>query len=114
MTAKTVYISIGNSDDKLTQREWCDFVADVDGDLEYVLNPHGRVHGRWFSAPDVQWQNACWCVEFVESHGAAGQTVAEQVAIAKARLRKLADVYRQDSIKWDEVGSPEFIKPEAS
>ena len=36
---KTIYVAIGNSDDKLTQREWFDFVGDVDGTLAYVLDP---------------------------------------------------------------------------
>ncbi|GIH07387.1 hypothetical protein Rhe02_54540 [Rhizocola hellebori] len=108
--SKTIYVSIGNSDDKLTQREWADFVSDVQSDLVYALNPYGLIHGRWLSIPDAPFQNACWCVQFKASHGDAGQTVDEHMAIAKARLAKLAKVYRQDSIAWAEAIT-EFIGP---
>jgi hypothetical protein len=40
-----VYVSIGNSDDKLTQREWSMFCLAVDEALS--LTPK---HGVWFSA----------------------------------------------------------------
>ena len=56
----TVVVQIGNSDDKLSQREWSEYVGDIQ-----------RVVGRWseeihfsggssFGAP---WQNACWVLE---------------------------------------------------
>src|SRR5687768_6435898 len=55
------YVCIGNSDDKLSQREWSNFIDDVDEFCEVGFH----THGRWFSAPDVQWQSACWCIEGV-------------------------------------------------
>lgn len=39
-----VYVSIGNSDDKLTQESWADFIEAVDDNLPI------KRHGVWFSA----------------------------------------------------------------
>lgn len=52
-----VYVSIGNSDDKLSQEAWSAFVEAVDQEL-----PLER-HGVWFTLPNSRWQGACWCVE---------------------------------------------------
>lgn len=109
--SKTIFIMIGNSDDKLSQADWADFVSDVDGHLDYALQPFGRVHGRWFSAPDVPWQSACWCVEF--NGAASGPSVDEQIAIAKTRMSGSAGSYRQDSIAWAEA-TTEFIGAEVT
>ncbi len=111
-----VYISIGNSDDKLTQREWSEFVADVDRSLRWWCNenastaalnsPAGRIHGHWLSASDSPWQNACWCVEYVDH-----EDWPEQIAGQKTSLARLAAQYRQDSIAWAETPSTEFLTP---
>jgi hypothetical protein len=61
---KTVYVSIGNSDDKLTQREWHDFIKEIDYTLGFFSE---RCHGNWFSNPVSAFQNACWCVEVPET-----------------------------------------------
>lgn len=96
-----VYISIGNSDDKLSQRRWADFVADV----HFLLEDAGRtVHGAWHSAPAAPWQNACWCLELPES-------VVERI---KAQLAVIAGQYEQDSIAWAEVPSTDFLGPGAA
>jgi hypothetical protein len=53
----TVVIQIGNSDNKLTQSEWADFVGTVH---DAVMCLAGEIHfsgGSTWSAP---WQNACW------------------------------------------------------
>lgn len=55
-----ILISIGNSDDKLTQREWSEMVTDMRDILDW---PGVQLHGEWFSRPDSPWQNANWCVE---------------------------------------------------
>lgn len=96
-----VYISIGNSDDKLSQAEWSTFVSQVDRYIESATDGHdGEVHGRWFSASDAPWQNACWCVEF---H-------ADDVASTlRGRLPVVAASFGQDSIAWAEVKTTEFL-----
>lgn len=93
----TVYISIGNSDDKLPQAEWFEFIGDV---RDAIQNLAWRRHGEWHSAGDSPWQNACWCVEVRE----------EMRGDLTERLGKIAARYRQDSIAWAEAQTT-FIGP---
>lgn len=84
---QTVYISIGNSDDKLTQNEWAHFVEDVRQALRtFALTQHGE----WFSTADSPWQNAIWCIEIRLT----------MIRDLKNRLAVTAKAYRQDSIAW--------------
>lgn len=55
-----LFIEIGNSDDKLTQREWSRFIAAVDSVIDSYST---RVFGRWFSSPESIYQNACFHFE---------------------------------------------------
>lgn len=95
----TVYISIGNSDDKLTQQEWAAFAATVRGDVRRAAS---RVHGEWVSLPWSPWQNSCWCIE-------VDRAEVEQL---QAALRNAAAMFRQDSIAWAEAQTT-FIGPTA-
>jgi len=96
-----VYISIGNSDDKLTQQEWSDFVIETD----ILLHPGApgtpvlARHGNWRSRVDDPWQNACWCVEIKEGYA----------DVLRAALRHQARQHRQDSIAWAECPNTEFL-----
>ena len=90
-----VYVSVGNSDDKLSQRQWSDFVDEV----HVLLLNRGKLHGAWFSASHSEWQNACWCVELVQP----------VVAGLQKTLVKLAEKYRQDSIAWAEAPVTRFL-----
>jgi hypothetical protein len=92
-----VYISIGNSDDKLTQHQWSQYVLEV---ITMAVSL-GHVHGSWASNSLVAWQNACWCVEYPSE--AAAET-------AKDELRALARKYGQDSIAWAVAPETEFLK----
>lgn len=97
-----VYISIGNSDDKLTQRSWSQFVEVVQSALDgTVAAGHATVHGSWRSPSDAPWQNACWCVEFPPDRFA--------VEPLRELLTGLTSDYRQDSIAWAEVKTTEFL-----
>lgn len=101
----TVYISIGNSDDKLSQADWASFVLDVDRAFEAAVRYEGaRVHGRWYSLPHEPWQNACWCAEWHPD-------LAHIVEALKRKLACVARMYGQDSIAWA-VAETEFIKPD--
>lgn len=97
-----VYISIGNSDDKLGQARWAQFTRSVEGAL---IGPADQIHGNWRSLPDMQWQNACWCIEFYDT------TPAAQIDGLRDRLRDLAARYGQDSISWAEVSRQEMLGP---
>lgn len=98
-----VYISIGNSDDKLSQADWSSYVRDVDRAFEAAVRYEGaRVHGRWHSLPNEPWQNACWCAEWHED-------LAHIVSALKRKLITVAVAYRQDSIAWAEAAKTEFL-----
>lgn len=99
----TVYVSIGNSDDKLTQQDWAEFYRKVN--LLLRGNPAVKaVHGQWVSEPASAWQNACWCVE-LDAHAPA---ITRQL---KGHLGVLARRYRQDAIAWAECPATEFLPP---
>jgi len=91
-----VYLSIGNSDDRLTQREWAQFITWVRAAIGLW---DCQVHGQWFSAPDSMWQNANWCLQF--STDAAEKAAREDIITIRRQ-------YRQDSVAWA-VAEPEFI-----
>lgn len=93
----TVYISIGNSDDKLTQARWAVYYSHVAG----TINMHAyQQHGRWLSVPSDPYQNACWCIE-VETR---------RVDRLRRKLAEHAATFGQDSIAWAEART-EFIGP---
>jgi hypothetical protein len=96
----TVYVTIGNSDDKLAQAEWATFRRSVD---EVIREAAHRVHGAWVSPSADSWQNACWCVEIDDAPGAFG------VRWLRGRLANFAQAYRQDSIAWAETPGVEFL-----
>ena len=103
MADQIVYISIGNSDGKLTEDEWQQF-RDLTHELLTDVLPEtgGRVHGAWRSwQPD--YVNACWCVE----------VPAEHEGIVKGILRDLAAKFRQDAIAYA-VADTEFLRPDGA
>lgn len=92
-----IYVSIGNSDDKLSQKRWFEFVRNVDS---VVRLRSLEVHGAWFSNPVSPYQNACWCFEIWPS----------EARILKTELAMLAHDFGQDSITWAPA-KVEFIAP---
>lgn len=96
----TITIQIGNSDNKLTQQRWADFVAAVSDRLEvYVEDRTAEIH--FFGAPHTwaQWQNAAWIVE-----------INCCLPPLRAELAYIARTFDQDSIALT-VGETEFVKP---
>lgn len=97
---QTVYASIGNSDDRLTQARWCElfrkFIA--------LIRAHSTaVYGEWVSPSAGPWQNAC-----------AGFEVARGEADTLRRLLgSLAAEYAQDAIAWAEVSATHFLTGES-
>lgn len=96
----TVYISIGNSDDKLSQSRWAEFYREVDDTISFFTGYRegSGIHGRWLSSPEDHYQNACWCAEIRNPEG------------VKRQLAKIAAAYGQDSIAWTVAPVTEFIK----
>lgn len=99
-----VYISIGNSDDRLSQRKWVTYVSEVEEVLAWAYHRHGTVHGNWRSQPDAPWQNACWCIEFNDA-----DLYPDTIDKLQAHLVRLADRHRQDSVAWAEVKETVFL-----
>lgn len=93
----TVYISIGNSDDKLTQVEWASFYRETC----LAIRDHAvTVHGQWVSEPASAWQNACWCIEIDD----------DEAGFLRGELSEAVTKFRQDSIAWATTTKTEFIK----
>lgn len=99
-----VYIVIGNSDNKLTQKEWSEFCEALDEAIMRKVGPYLTVHGEWYSEPSSAYQNACWSVEIKAAH------LADAL---KTRLSYLAKEFKQDSIVWAVAPNPEFIQAAA-
>lgn len=98
MTARTVYISIGNSDGRLTNAEWLEYRGLVH-ELLTDVGITAAVHGAWHSFVP-KFVNACWCVEVPDEH--------EDALVST--LRQLATKFRQDSIAYA-VAETTFLKP---
>lgn len=95
-----VYISIGNSDDRLSQSHWASYTEQV----RAVLRRHATsVHGEWYSAPDAAYQNACFCIEL------RGRGVPEKAQLVKMNLGQIRDDFKQDSVAWAEVPETVFL-----
>lgn len=102
-----IYVSIGNSDDKLTQQRWSRYVTEVRAAIrkavqESVALP-AAVHGEWFSGADQPWQNAAWCFE-LSGYGAIPKRLQDD-------LCALALAFGQDSISWAVVQEQTLLKP---
>ena len=95
-----IYIAIGNSDDKLTQREWANFHGAMYATIH--ASDDIKVHGEWFSSPTSAWQNACWCLEITD------ESVFHRL---RNSLRFYARRFNQDSIAWTEAKPTEFLTP---
>lgn len=93
----TVYASIGNSDDKLTQARWANFHRKF---AELVHGYALRVYGDWLSSPASEYQNACIAFEID----------AERGSQLRYFLGVLAGDFDQDSIAWA-VAQTEFLTP---
>ena len=92
---KTITLQIGNSDDKLTQREWAAFVGDIDHEINVLAED---VHFCGFSPGDAPWQNACWVFEL--------ETDRENEL--KALVTGHRARFKQDSVAWTK-GQTAFV-----
>lgn len=89
---KYCYIAIGNTDNKLTQQSWAEFVMEVRSTLE----KHSvQVHVEGHSLGDKPWQNCCWGFD-IES---------ENIPKVQGRLKVLARIFQQDTIAWSDTST---------
>lgn len=98
MASETLVILIGNSDDKLTQKEWSQYAMDVS---LLVQNWASKVHFEGGSASGSEWQNACWVVEWSTA----------DLANLNEELSQLAAHWRQESIAVITGGVTRFVTP---
>lgn len=90
----TVYASIGNSDDKLSQNEWAEYLR-MFGVL--MRQSSTQVYGDWFSDPRAPWQNACMAIE-----------CGDPDTLRKA-LTGLRTAYKQDAVAVVVAPETEFV-----
>jgi|GEM_PF-2287190 len=92
---KTIIVQIGNSDNKLRQAEWADFVQRVGAIVqEYASAIY------FFGGPE-NWsvlQRVCWVFDCEESH----------LPAMKPRLADAREQFRQESLAFTE-GQTEFL-----
>ena len=105
-TNETVYITIGNNGDELTQRAWSEFCEDVN---KLVHEFCDYVVGVWFSAASAPNQNACWA--FVRVASVDGKREARE-DLLKRSLSILAGKYKQDEIIWS-VSQTDYISAQS-
>lgn len=87
---KTITLQIGNSDDKLAQNEWSEFVSDIAALLaskQVTIFFFGCSHGA------EKWQNAAWVF-------GTDNWTSEQI---KSGVSFIRTAYRQDSAAWTEA-----------
>jgi hypothetical protein len=82
---KTVAVLIGNSDDKLKQEGWSQFVTKVIALIE-AFSDHMYFSGA--SHPWATWQNSCWVFSIEE----------ESLRLLKIKLADVRRNYLQDSV----------------
>ena len=91
----TVSLQIGNSDDKLSQKEWASFVRDI---KKVLMINEAFIH--FFGAPSnhEEWQNACWVFNISDTSD------------LKSDILKIRTKYNQDSVAWLEgEAEAEFV-----
>lgn len=81
----TVVIQVGNTDDKLSQREWSAYIKQVRG----VVGSHcGQVHFDGGSSCDSPWQNLCIVAEIYDP---------DRQALLD-NLKRVRRLFNQDSV----------------
>lgn len=99
---KTVSILIGNSDNKLTQHAWADFIEYVEKVCRATLQyPKVHTHFAGGSSYNTKWQNACWVFTCDDEH----------VKTVREYLGKAAYKFAQDSIAMSVADCTEFVVP---
>ena len=106
----TVVIQIGNSDDKLSQREWSKFVEEL---REVIEDFADEVHFSGGSPTDAGWQN--WCIVFeLRTKAPIGVNIMritdDAILLLRQEMSDLALRYQQDSIAMT-VGKTTMVEP---
>jgi hypothetical protein len=89
-----IVVSIGNSDDRLTQKEWNKFVEDV---IDAVARA-GKVHFFGGASTFAPWQNVAWIAE----------VKPKDMDSLTATIQHIRERYKQDSA-FVMIGEGRFI-----
>lgn len=95
---KSFVVLIGNSDDKLSQKEWANFQKRI---AEVVNQLSDEVHFCGSSNPLDQWQNMCTVSSVRDSN----------VDLLRSSISYILGVYNQESAAVI-IGGVEFMGPE--
>lgn len=96
MTDAVLYASIGNSDDKLPQAEWAEYVEEF---RRILRNYADEIHGEWYSAADSAYQNACMAIV----------VIPDDMDELRDKLTALREDYEQNAVAWALAPETEFI-----
>lgn len=101
-----IYVTIGNSDNKLTQGRWAAFCHSIKSLLDPSRRYTSHLHGVWYSEPNSIYQNAIFCAELPTSN----------LHEIETKLSLLAESFNQDSIASVNVPTQfvRFITPPGS
>lgn len=91
----TVIIQIGNSDDKLSQSRWSDYVETA---RRIIQMQASEIHFFGGSLTWDTWQNVAWVIYITE----------EDAFNLKNELFLIRKKFGQDSVAWT-IGDTEFI-----
>lgn len=99
-----VTFAVGNSDDKLSQARWSQFVEDILDLVDRAEDVRPQFVG--FSPAMAPWQNMLVALELGD--GLPAYALRGQL---RAELAELCGKYGQDSIAWWEADQAEMIPP---
>lgn len=88
----TVFVSIGNVQDRLVQRDWAEFHREVVLEMELA---GAKFQGEWFSGPVALWQTAAWCIDIQPG-------IADRL---KGQLGAVGAKFGTGMVAWSEVAS---------
>lgn len=91
---KTVTLQVGNTDDKLRQAKWSQFVEIIGAAVEIFGKVHFSGGSDWYKP----WQNACWVFEIED----------DKIEPLKTDIARIRGLFEQTSAAWTE-GETLFI-----
>jgi len=92
---KTITVQIGNSDDKLSQRDWSDFFGAI---RNAVHDCCAEMHFKAGSENWQTWQNAAFVFTIEDKN----------IDALKHLIKRVRETYNQESVAWTE-GDTIFI-----
>lgn len=93
-----VFVSIGNSDNKLTQAEWNQYCLEVETYCDHLST---RFYAKCYSLSNAPFQNAVFSME----------CPATTISSLRSCLSMAANKYRQDSIAMNVCDSTDMVSP---